>query len=258
MTSPFHPVAAGARLSDQVAQQITAAVRSGRLAPGERLPPEIALGLQFGVSRTVVREAVSRLKSLGLVQSRQGSGAFVVRHPPFESLSFDAARLDSRAAVAQMVEVRRGLEAEAAALAAQRRSATELRRIQQAVKRLDRAVADGGDGVDEDLAFHRCIAEAAHNPFLQSTLDFLAQFMRGAIKVTRANEARRSDFADQVHTEHAAILAALQAGDAESARRAAGHHMAQAIVRIETADPAFWAQEGARLARPLLRGLRRG
>jgi GntR family transcriptional repressor for pyruvate dehydrogenase complex len=257
MTSNFQPVTAGVRLSDQVAQQIATEIKSGRLAPGDRLPPEVALGAQFAVSRTVVREAVSRLKSLGLVESRQGSGAFVSPNPPFEPLNFAAAQVDSRTAVAQMVEVRRGLEAEAAALAAQRRTAAELRRIEHAVTLLDKAVVVGGDGVEEDLAFHRSISHAAHNPFLMATLDFLAQYMRGAIKVTRANEARRADFTGQVRDEHAAIVAAVRAGDAVAARLAAGHHMAHAIVRIESADPAFWAQEGARLARPLLRSLPR-
>jgi GntR family transcriptional repressor for pyruvate dehydrogenase complex len=111
--------------------------------------------------------------------------------------------------------------------------------------------------VEEDLRFHRSIAEAAHNPFLISTLDYLAQFMRGAISVTRANEARRADFTTQVRGEHAAITEAIAAGDAVKARAAAGRHMANAIRRIENADPAFWTQEGARLAQPLVRKLRK-
>lgn len=252
MTTQFTPVTSGARLSDQVAQQLAAQIHDGRLAAGDKLPPEARLVEQFRVSRTVLREAVSRLKSLGLVDSRQGSGVYVSANPPYAPLNFDARHGASREAVVQMAEVRRALEAEAAGLAAQRRSGADIRRLKQAVGALDRAVRDGGDGVEQDLQFHRAIAEAAHNPFLIGTLDYLAQFMRGAIGVTRANEARRADFAAQVRDEHVAVLQAIEAGEAARARSAASRHMNNSIRRIESADPAFWRQEGARLAVPLV------
>ena len=90
MTGPFTPVASGARLSDQVAQQLAKSISAGRLAAGAKLPPEARLVEQFQVSRTVLREAVSRLKSLGLVDSRQGSGVYVSASPPYAPLNFDA------------------------------------------------------------------------------------------------------------------------------------------------------------------------
>ncbi len=256
MTTRFSPVSSGARLSDQVAQQLAAEIRAGRLAPGAKLPPEARLVEQFQVSRTVVREAVSRLKSLGLVDSRQGSGVYVNTHVPFVPLNFDARHAGSRQAVVQMAEVRRALEAEVAALAARRRTAADIKRIEQAVQALDKAVKAGGDGVEEDVKFHRAIADAARNPFLIGTLEYLAQFLRGATRVTRANEARRSDFAAQVREEHAAIVEAIAAGDASRARQAAARHMNRAIRRIEHADPSFWSQEGDRLAQSLVGGLR--
>lgn len=250
MTGPFTPVTSGARLSEQVAQQLADVI--GRLAAGDKLPPEARLVEQFQVSRTVLREAVSRLKSLGLVDSRQGSGVYVSAQARYTPLNFDASHSDSREAVVQLAEVRRGLEAEAAALAARRRSAADLKRLKQALQALDQAVRGGGDGVEEDLRFHRALAEAAGNPFLLGTLDYLAQFTRGAIGVTRANEARRADFATQAREEHAAVVAAIEAGDAARARQAAARHMNNAIRRIEAADPAFWRQQGARLAQPLV------
>ncbi|MEO7390576.1 MAG: FadR/GntR family transcriptional regulator [Ramlibacter sp.] len=253
MTNQFSPVTSGARLSDQVAQQLAAQIHNGRLGAGEKLPPEARLVEQFQVSRTVLREAVSRLKSLGLVDSRQGSGVYVSATPPYAPLNFDARHSESREAVVQMAEVRRALEAEAAGLAAARRKPADVRRLKQAVASLERAVKGGGDGVEEDLQFHRAIADAAHNPFLIGTLDYLAQFMRGAIGVTRANESRRVDFAAQVRGEHAAVVVAIEAGDVARARTAASRHMNNAIRRIESADPAFWNQEGAKLAVPLVR-----
>ena len=256
MSQPFTPVSSGARLSDQVADQLAAEIRRGGLAPGDKLPTEARLVEQFGVSRTVVREAVSRLKSLGLVDSRQGSGVFVRQPSSFAPLNFEAQHAASQEAVIQMVEVRRALEAEVAALAAQRRSAADMRRIQTAVKALDAAVQRGGDGVTEDVQFHRAIADAAGNPFLIRTLEYLGQFLHGATQVTRANEARRLDFAEQVRGEHAAIVAAVQAGNAQAAREAAAGHMDNAIGRIRSADPAFWAQEGERLAQALVNARR--
>jgi GntR family transcriptional repressor for pyruvate dehydrogenase complex len=245
-------VTSGARLSDQVAQQLAEQIHAGCLEPGEKLPPEARLVEQFQVSRTVLREAVSRLKSLGLVASRQGSGVYVSASPRYAPLNFDARHSESREAVVQMAEVRRALEAEAAGLAAQRRSAADVKRLKQAVQALDRAVKAGGDGVEQDLQFHRVIAEASHNPFLIGTLDYLAQFMRGAIGVTRANEARRADFAAQVREEHAAMVLAIEAADVAKARSAASRHMNNAIRRIESADSAFWRQQGERLAVPLV------
>jgi GntR family transcriptional regulator, transcriptional repressor for pyruvate dehydrogenase complex len=245
-------VISGARLSDQVAQQLAEQIHAGCLEPGEKLPPEARLVEQFQVSRTVLREAVSRLKSLGLVASRQGSGVYVSASPRYAPLNFDARHSESREAVVQMAEVRRALEAEAAGLAAQRRSAADVKRLKQAVQALDRAVKAGGDGVEQDLQFHRAIAEASHNPFLIGTLDYLAQFMRGAIGVTRANEARRADFAAQVREEHAAMVLAIEAADVAKARSAASRHMNNAIRRIESADSAFWRQQGERLAVPLV------
>lgn len=253
MTARFQSIAPGARLADQVADALAAEVRSGRMSEGDRLPTEAALAEQFGVSRTVVREAVSRLKSLGLLDSRQGSGVYV-RPAGVEPLRFEMPHVASREAVIQMVELRRALEAEVAALAAERRTPEDVQRIREAIEALHAAVAAGGNGADEDVRFHRAIAEAARNPFLIGTLQYLRQFLHGATRVTRANEARRADFAREVAREHAQIVEAIEAGDPLRAREAAKSHMDNAIRRIEQADPAFWQQEGAQLARPLVEG----
>lgn len=254
MTAPFKPAIPGAYLSDQVADVIAARIRAGRLVVGDKLPTEATLVDQFSVSRTVVREALSRLKSLGLVESRQGSGVYV-KEIGFSPLNFDAKSVASRQAVIQMVEVRRALEAEVAGLAAQRRTKADVKHIHKSIADLEKAVMDGGDGVNEDIEYHLAIARAARNPFLMGTLQYLGQFLQGATRVTRANEARRDDFARQVRDEHALIGKAIEAGDADAARRAAASHMDNAIVRIEQADPAFWQQTGDDLASPLVLGL---
>ena len=253
MVTQFKSITPGARLSVQVADALVAKIRTACMVEGDRLPTEAVLVGQFAVSRTVVREAVSRLKSLGLVESRQGSGVFVKR-AAFSPLNFDAGSTVSKQAVIQMAEVRRALETEVAALAAGRRTQADIQHIRQAMGALDQAVQAGGDGVEEDVNYHRAIADAAQNPFLISTLDYLRQFLHGATRVTRANEARRVDFARQVQREHEAIAQAITLGNVVKARQAAARHMDNAIKRIELADPAFWQQEGVGLASALVSG----
>jgi GntR family transcriptional repressor for pyruvate dehydrogenase complex len=255
MVNQFKIITPSARLSDQVADALAAEIRTGRLVAGDKLPTEASLVTQFSVSRTVIREAVSRLKSLGLVDSRQGSGVYVL-DAGFSPLNFDPKFAVSKQAVIQMVEVRRALEAEVAGLAALRRNATDVKRIRASIVALEAAVRAGGDGVEEDVQYHRAIADAARNPFLIGTLQYLGQFLQGATRVTRANEARRTDFAQQVSDEHEAIARAIEAADPQAARAAAAQHMDNAIARIELADPAFWQTQGVKLASPLVSGLR--
>ncbi|MEY4710573.1 MAG: hypothetical protein RIS88_23 [Pseudomonadota bacterium] len=234
--APIEPLAAPERLSDRVADQLARRIEGGELAPGQRLPTEQQLSERFGVSRTVVREAVSRLKSMGLLVSRQGAGVFVAPRNRARALAFDPSVLQSLDAVVQVVEVRRALEGEVAALAAQRITPAKARALRAALEQLDAAVAAGGDGVEEDLAFHRSIAQATGNPQFERLLTFLEQYQRDAMRVTRTNEAMHGDFMRAVNREHQAIARAVIAGDAPAARRAAMRHMVNAAVRIEGLD----------------------
>jgi GntR family transcriptional repressor for pyruvate dehydrogenase complex len=247
-----------ARLSDQLAEHLLAQLRAGTWQPSQPLPTETELMRQHGVSRTVVREAVSRLKSLGLLESRQGSGVYVRGGAGVTPLDLQASHAASLQAVLHIVEVRRALEAEAAALAAARRSPAQLLAIQQAMQAVDDAVAQGRDGVEEDLRFHHLVAQATGNGHLMATLDYLMAFLREGTRVTRANEARRADMMAAVRREHEAIAAAIARGDAAAARRAATRHMQHAQQRLSQADAGFWQVQGAELAQPLLRAGRGG
>ena len=121
------------RLSDKLAELLRQHLESGEWAPGDKLPTEQQLTEQFQVSRTVVREAVSRLKSMGLLTSRQGAGMFVAPRIQARALAFDPTVLTSLDAVLQVVEVRRTLEGEVAALAAQRITPAKARAIEDAM-----------------------------------------------------------------------------------------------------------------------------
>lgn len=221
------------RLSDRLAALLSAQVESGSLAPGERLPTEQQLALSHGISRTVVREAVHQLKSRGLLVSRQGSGVYVSKAPRNHALSFDAAALESIEAVVQVREVRRALEGETAALAATRASRLQVAALRRALRAIDKSTAEGGDGVAEDLAFHRALTEACGNPHFGRLLEFLEQYLAEAMRVTRGNEAQRLDFMEQVRAEHRAIVEAIAARQPHLARRRAVEHMRRGDRRLQ-------------------------
>src|SRR6188768_846274 len=137
------------RLSDRLAARIGGQIGAGRLRPGDRLPTEQRLADAHGVSRTVVREAVHQLKSRGLLRSRQGSGVYVTA-PPAAPLELDLSLIASIDDVMQLREVRRALEAETAALAAERASRLQVAALRRALKAIDRSAAERRDGVEED------------------------------------------------------------------------------------------------------------
>jgi GntR family transcriptional repressor for pyruvate dehydrogenase complex len=222
-------------LSDTVAQQLLKQIDKGAFERGGKLPTEAVLAQQFGVSRTVIREAVSRLKNEGVVEPRQGSGVFVAAHGAVRPLRIDYAEAVEPGSVVQILALRRAIEAEVAAEAAMRRTDADMMSIDAALVRIDEAVGEGEDGVTQDVAFHRAIAAATGNPYFLKTLTFLNQYLEAGTVVTRRNEALREDFSRQVREEHAAIAAAIRAGDAMAARNAAQSHMYNAQRRLAEA-----------------------
>lgn len=230
-------------LADRVTERLARQLRSGAYPVNSRLPTEKTMAESFSVSRTVIREAISRLKSQGLVETRQGSGTVVL--DPRSSAAFRLSALESNPAggVLRILELRCGIEAQMAALAARRRTAPEVKQIKRALKAIDRAVASGGDGVKEDLEFHMSISRATRNPYYTDLLGMLTHALQDAIRVTRSNEARRADFTAAVRAEHRAISAAIVAKDPEAARAAALRHMESTAARIEAADAGFWTAD---------------
>ncbi|MEM5317111.1 FadR/GntR family transcriptional regulator [Paraburkholderia sp. JHI869] len=222
-------------LSDTVAQQLLAQIDKGTFARGGKLPTEAVLAQEFGVSRTVIREAISRLKNEGVVEPRQGSGVYVSAHGAIRPLRIDYAEAMEGGSVLQILAVRRAIEAEVAAEAAMRRTDADMMAIDAALKKIDEAVTEGRDGVAEDVAFHRAIATVTGNPYFLKTLTFLNQYLEAGTVVTRRNEALREDFSRQVRDEHAAIAAAIRAGDPMAARNAAQTHMYNAARRLAEA-----------------------
>ncbi|GAB2913049.1 FCD domain-containing protein [Paralcaligenes sp. KSB-10] len=245
------PSATEPTLADRITELLASQIRSGSYPVNARLPTEKFMTEEYGVSRTVVREAISRLKSEGLVETRQGSGTVVL--DPKNSEAFRLGRADDNPAkaVVRIIELRRGIEAEMAALAAERRTAAEMNQIKRALKEIDKTVKEGGNGVDEDLEFHMAISRATGNPHYTALLGLLTRALKDAIRVTRGNEARRDDLAGQVRDEHNAICQAIQARDVAAARAAAFRHMQNTAVRIELAEKDYWAGDSRKAAQRL-------
>ncbi|MDP9153289.1 MAG: FadR family transcriptional regulator [Pseudomonadota bacterium] len=222
-------------LSDSVAQQLLLQIEKGGFTSTGKLPTEAVLAQEFGVSRTVVREAISRLKNEGMVEPRQGSGVFIVERAGIRPLRIDYAQAVEPGAVVQILALRRAIEAEVAAEAAMRRTDEQMGVIEAKLAQIDVAVEQGDDGVTEDVEFHRAIASATGNPYFLTTLAFLNQYLEAGTLVTRRNEALREDFSRQVREEHARIAAAIRARDPLAARNAAQTHLYNAARRLAEA-----------------------
>jgi DNA-binding FadR family transcriptional regulator len=244
------PIIGNKTLADQVTAALMKQIHGAEFADPQ-LPSEQAMAEGFGVSRTVIREAISRLKAEGLIDTRQGRGAFI-RADRFDvPFRIDINSKDLLGSMLQIYELRRGLDAEIAFLAAQRRKRDQMAAIRRALADIDRAGKAGNDAAAEDLAFHLSIAKATGNPIFLELLRFLNQFLYIGIRVGRSNEARRGEFAERTREEHLAIASAIESKDSDGAATAAKTHMINAAVRIKSADAEFWTVELRQLAQSL-------
>lgn len=233
----------GAALSDQLNDLLSRQIIAGERPAGSRLPTESRLAEAFGVSRTVVREAIARLRADGLVVTRQGLGAFVtdsLQGTPFRLPTHAGA---TREEIRELFELRMGLETEAAALAAERASRAQVIAIENALEAMESGLQDGADCVDEDFQFHRAIATATNNGTYLRFLTFLESHIRDQLIATRRNTAQAGRTAD-INDEHRLIVAAIAGADPVAAREAARRHLLNGIGRLETmgqtADSQAW------------------
>jgi GntR family transcriptional repressor for pyruvate dehydrogenase complex len=229
-------ITASGTLTDRVFEALTQLINGEDFKSGSRLPSETKIAGRFGVSRTVIREAVSRLKSEGLVESRQGSGVFVRDRNMRAPFRFDPSVMDSLQSVLQVVELRLSLEGEIAALAAARRTREQMAAIKRALKQIEVDERAGKDGVEADIEFHRSIAAATGNPHFLALIEFLFNFLSKATRITRSIEATRATLSQQVKEEHQRIVEAISLQEPEIARLAARQHMEGASRRLGSMD----------------------
>lgn len=216
-------------LTDKVQAELAEKIGSGTYAPGEKLPREKDLVAAFSVSRTVIREALALLRAEGLIEIRHGVGAFVCE-PSVQGFKFPAiaSGLRKRSDLLELLELRKGIEIEAAGLAAQRRSPAQNERILEAFREFCLALAVGhAQASDKDFELHRSIAAATNNRYYLEFLDFLAS--QTAQESTRllygGEQSRQLDQLKALEEEHRLLVEAINHQEVEGAREAMRSHL---------------------------------
>ncbi len=219
-------------------------VRAGRLAPGAKLPTESEIMAEFGVSRTVVREAISKLQAAGVVQTRHGIGTFVAGVGDATPFRIGAEQLETLHDVIAVLELRIALETEAAGLAAQRRTDDNLQAMRSALEAFSSAVEAGRDAVGADYQFHLEIARATQNAHFTAVLAALGSSIipRARLAPSIPADAERVAYLRYVNREHESIVDAIANRDSEAARAAMRTHLGNSRERRRRAAAVGGAQ----------------
>lgn len=226
-------------LVPEIVSALETDMRDGRLNPGDKLPTESALMARFEVSRTVVREAISRLQAANRVETRHGVGTFVIAlreaEPTFRIAPEDFATL---AEVISLLELRISLESEAASLAAQRRGEASLAAMGAALAAFDAAIHADSDAVPSDFEFHMEVARATGNRHFADLMTYLGTMIIPRTRLKTAGDAPedRLAYLERVHHEHESIYRAVRDRDAEAARAAMRTHLANSCERLRRAQ----------------------
>ncbi|HLU00070.1 MAG TPA: FadR/GntR family transcriptional regulator [Burkholderiaceae bacterium] len=224
-------------LTEEAVGALAAPIRAGQLKPGDKLPTESEIMRLLGVSRTVVREAISRLQANGLVETRHGIGTFVSQ-PPEPPLHIPFSAVNTVMDALALLELREAVEVEAAILAARRRSTEQLAHMREILNTLlaleNDLESEAQKAIDADYAFHQAIAEATGNPYFQ---EFLTHLGRAAIPRSRLNmdAATHRRYLRTLNREHNTLFLAIEAQNEKAAARAAREHLNKSRLRLERA-----------------------
>lgn len=221
------------KVYEQIAEQLLGQISQRHLKPGDALPPERELTEQFKVGRSSIREALRMLESQGVIRGANG-GAFVVANAanPLNSSLRLVFTLDDRAGLHDLFELRRIIDCEAAALAAERRQGAHLDEMDAAIAEMEASLgADaGGDRfIDADLRFHLAVADATGNRMLLHSMEAVRDVVRRALLTVYLIPQSP----ESAVVEHRAVRAAIAVGDAERARGAMRHHLTRVESDVE-------------------------
>jgi DNA-binding FadR family transcriptional regulator len=220
-------------LTADLVQRLGDRIRHGELVPGAKLPREADLMTEYGVSRTVVREAMSQLQAGGMVETRHGIGTFVVGLGQGTHFRIPAHQLSTLHDVIAVLELRIAVETEAAGLAAQRRQASQLQAMRVALDAFGLAVDAGRDAVGADFQFHLEIARATGNRHFAELMTTLGGTMipRARLEATEPPTQQRIEYLRRVNAEHETIYQAVVRQDADGARAAMRTHLSNSRER---------------------------
>jgi DNA-binding FadR family transcriptional regulator len=235
MNDTIQPLRKPKNLAHELVDALNDRIRDGRLKVGDKLPSEAAIMQQFGVSRTVVREAISHLQAAGSVMTRHGVGTFIVGTDDTASFKLTSEHFSTLRDVIAVLELRIGIETEAAALAASRRTEQNLVNMQHALAAIAQAIDAGEDAVAHDFHFHLEIARATQNKHFTELMASL-----GASIIPRARldntpaaalDPEKLSYLRKVNTEHDSIFQAIRNQDPDAARAAMRTHLSNSKER---------------------------
>lgn len=208
---------------DKIITQIKVLISSGQIKPGDRLPPERNLAENFGVGRSVIREAILKLEFYGLVKTNPQSGTYVEGYSIkiMDNIFAEIIKHNNQD-FASFIESRYYLEIDSARLAAERRTEEDIKQMQDALVEFDLKINQGQFAKEEDMLFHIKLASAAHNPVLESMLIIL---IPNLIKISDVLENESSQERILALQQHHEILTAVIKQDAEAASNAMIRHL---------------------------------
>ena len=224
---PAQPRRRSRSLAHELVEGFSSRIKSGEMKPGDKLPTESELVRGFGVSRTVVREAISRMQAAGLVDTQHGVGTFVLA-PKVESGFYIApSEIATAMDVLAVLELRISLETEAAGLAASRRSDADLAEMRKALDAFELAVQNAGDTVTPDIQFHLQIARATGNRYFVEVMSQLGNTLLPRTRINAASLAQpvQDAYLLRINHEHEQIFEAVSRSDVEGARAAMRLHL---------------------------------
>jgi DNA-binding FadR family transcriptional regulator len=225
-------------LSTELAHELVGRIRGGDYAPGTKLSKEAALMEEFGVSRTVVREAIAYLQAVGMVETRHGIGSFVLRIEEAAPYRIQPDQINTLRDTIALMELRIGLEVEAAALAAMRRTSLNLKSISASLDAFYKSIEAGEDAANADFQFHREIAVATQNKQFSDFIDSLRPGLIPRARLAQGIESKsgRVAYLKRVYQEHESIYNAIRNQDVDSARAAVRTHLCNSRDRLRKSE----------------------
>jgi len=211
----------------EIVEQIQNLIKEGRLKPGDKLPPERVLAEKLGVSRPPLREAMSALEILGIIESRGGKGNFIKN--TFDSTSYAqrVKELEKEESPFDLLEARKAVETEIAGLAAEKATLEDIKEIEEGLDRMKNVLNDTPRVMEFDREFHIAIAKAAHNSVLFQMMNYLADGLKESLWVNIKEKSWALPGHPQKYLEeHTKLLEAIKEGDKKAARRTMYNHLA--------------------------------
>lgn len=214
------------KIYEEVADSLIAMIKNGQLQPGDKLESVEQLAKNFDVGRSAIREALSGLRTMGLVEMRQGEGTYVKEfHASKFTLPVTTAFLMKLEDVKELYEVRQIMEVGTVGLAAVNHHEEDLQLIEQAFAKMKNTAGNESDAESADFGFHLAIAKASHNQMLISLMGSLSEIMSETIRETRRVLLYSGGMEDELLTAHEAIFAAIKLRDKQKAEKAMFEHL---------------------------------